>query len=200
MGVGQHWQNLRRTVNSAHSRRACGIVQGCLRRSRPSRPPSWVIGATRSSPAARRWSSTRSATSTECSRCSSERGARLSHVVETHIHNDYVSGGPELCRVTGATLVIPAGSRSDTRAGRSPTASGSSWADATLVARHTPGHTATHMAYLLEEEGRPVAAFTGGSMLLGSVGRTDLVRSVGHRSPQPSAAPVCAAPVRRASR
>ena len=43
-----------------------------------------------------------------------------------------------------------------------------------LVARHTPGHTPTHMTYVLEDDGRPVAAFTGGSMLLGSVGRTDL--------------------------
>jgi len=43
-----------------------------------------------------------------------------------------------------------------------------------LVARHTPGHTATHMTYVLEEDGQAIAAFTGGSMLLGSVGRTDL--------------------------
>jgi glyoxylase-like metal-dependent hydrolase (beta-lactamase superfamily II) len=104
----------------------------------------------------------------------SERGARLSHVVETHIHNDYVSGGSELARVTGATLIIPAGEsvgyphRSIADGGRIQ------MGDARLVARHTPGHTATHMAYLLEEDGRPVAAFTGGSMLLGSVGRTDL--------------------------
>ncbi len=47
------------------------------RRSRPSRPQSWAIGATRSSPAARPSSSTRSATSTECSTLLSERGARL---------------------------------------------------------------------------------------------------------------------------
>ena len=104
----------------------------------------------------------------------SERGARLSHVLETHIHNDYVSGGPELCRVTGATLVIPAGE--SVGYARRPIADGEriQLGDLTLVARHTPGHTATHMAYVLEEDGRAVAAFTGGSMLLGSVGRTDL--------------------------
>ena len=98
----------------------------------------------------------------------------LSHVLETHIHNDYVSGGPELCRVTGATLVIPAGE--SVGYARRPIADGEriQLGDLTLVARHTPGHTATHMAYVLEEDGRAVAAFTGGSMLLGSVGRTDL--------------------------
>jgi hydroxyacylglutathione hydrolase len=105
----------------------------------------------------------------------SDRGARLSHVVETHIHNDYVSGGPELCRIGGATLVIPAGE--SVGYARRAIADGErvQLGDLTLVARHTPGHTPTHMSYVLEEDGRPVAAFTGGSMLLGSVGRTDLI-------------------------
>jgi len=43
-----------------------------------------------------------------------DRGARVSHVVETHIHNDYVSGATQLCRVTGARLIIPAGVQSPT--------------------------------------------------------------------------------------
>jgi glyoxylase-like metal-dependent hydrolase (beta-lactamase superfamily II)/rhodanese-related sulfurtransferase len=103
-----------------------------------------------------------------------EQGNRLSHVLETHIHNDYVSGGPELCRVTGATHVIPAGEAVGYE--RQSIADGETLAIGalTLRARHTPGHTATHTSYILEEDTRPVAAFTGGSMLLGSVGRTDL--------------------------
>ena len=105
----------------------------------------------------------------------SDRGARLTHVLETHIHNDYVSGGPELSRITGATLVIPTGES----VGYARQAIGDGdrvpLGALTLVARHTPGHTATHMAYVLEDGGLPVAAFTGGSMLLGSVGRTDLI-------------------------
>ncbi len=38
------------------------------------------------------------------------RGLRISHVVETHLHNDYVSGGPALADASGADLVRPAGS------------------------------------------------------------------------------------------
>jgi hydroxyacylglutathione hydrolase len=104
----------------------------------------------------------------------SARGASLSHVLETHIHNDYVSGATELCRVTGATLVIPSGE--SVGYARRAIAHGDEIELGALriVARHTPGHTATHMSYVLEEDGRAVAAFTGGSMLLGSVGRTDL--------------------------
>ena len=103
-----------------------------------------------------------------------EHGSTLRHVLETHIHNDYVSGGADLCRVTGATHVIPAGE--SVGYARRAIGDGESIAvgGATLRARHTPGHTATHMSYVLEEDGLPVAAFTGGSMLLGSVGRTDL--------------------------
>ena len=38
------------------------------------------------------------------------RGVRVTHVVETHVHNDYVTGGPELARRTGAAYVLPSGS------------------------------------------------------------------------------------------
>ncbi len=37
------------------------------------------------------------------------RGVRISHVVETHLHNDYVTGGLELGRLTGAAYLVPAG-------------------------------------------------------------------------------------------
>src|SRR4051795_2617390 len=37
------------------------------------------------------------------------RALRLSHVVETHVHNDYVSGGLELAHTTGATYVLASG-------------------------------------------------------------------------------------------
>ncbi|KIF03011.1 beta-lactamase, partial [Streptomyces sp. RSD-27] len=106
------------------------------------------------------------------------RGVRISHVVETHVHNDYVSGGPELARITGAAYLVPAaariahphvpvldGDRVEVDAG----------AGLALRALATPGHTPHHTSYVLEEAGASVAVFTGGSLLIGSVGRPDLV-------------------------
>ncbi|WP_432106780.1 MBL fold metallo-hydrolase [Streptomyces sp. AA1529] len=104
------------------------------------------------------------------------RGVRISHVVETHIHNDYVTGGLELARITGADYLVPAGARVSFP--RIPVADGDTVdidPDLTLAAVATPGHTPHHTAYVLGEAGRPVAAFTGGSLLIGTVGRPDLV-------------------------
>ncbi|QNE74316.1 MBL fold metallo-hydrolase [Streptomyces finlayi] len=104
------------------------------------------------------------------------RGVRISHVVETHIHNDYVTGGLELARITGATYLVPAGAR--VSFARTAVADGDTVdidETLTLAAVATPGHTPHHTAYVLSEAGRPVAAFTGGSLLIGTVGRPDLV-------------------------
>ncbi|SES35280.1 MBL fold metallo-hydrolase [Streptomyces qinglanensis] len=104
------------------------------------------------------------------------RGVRISHVAETHLHNDYVTGGLELARITGADYLVPAGAR--VSFSRIPAADGDTVdidTELTLAAVATPGHTPHHTAYVLGEAGRPVAAFTGGSLLIGTVGRPDLV-------------------------
>lgn len=104
------------------------------------------------------------------------RGVRISHVVETHIHNDYVTGGLELARLTGAAYLVPAAAHVSFE--RIPVHDGDlAVIDAGLRLRAvaTPGHTPHHTAYVLEEDGTPMAAFTGGSLLIGTVGRPDLV-------------------------
>ncbi|GGV12553.1 MBL fold metallo-hydrolase [Streptomyces filipinensis] len=101
---------------------------------------------------------------------------RIAHVVETHIHNDYVTGGLELARVTGAAYLVPA--EAHVAFPHVPVADGDVAdidAGLTLRAVATPGHTPHHTSYVLEENGLPVAAFTGGSLLIGTVGRPDLV-------------------------
>ncbi|MFF6827387.1 rhodanese-like domain-containing protein [Streptomyces longwoodensis] len=104
------------------------------------------------------------------------RGVRIAFVAETHVHNDYVTGGLELARVTGAQYLVPAGAH--VSFARTPIADGDTvTVDDGLVLRAiaTPGHTPHHTSYALTEDGRGVAAFTGGSLLIGTVGRPDLV-------------------------
>ncbi|GAB2909383.1 MBL fold metallo-hydrolase [Streptomyces heilongjiangensis] len=106
------------------------------------------------------------------------RGVRISHVVETHVHNDYVTGGLELARLTGAAYLVPAAARVSFE--RVPVHEGDrteidAAAGLTLRALATPGHTPHHTSYVLEENGTALAVFTGGSLLIGTVGRPDLV-------------------------
>lgn len=104
------------------------------------------------------------------------RGVRIALVVETHVHNDYVTGGLELARVTGADYLVPADAHVSFP--HTPVHDGDRHpvdAGLELRALATPGHTPHHTAYVLEDGGTPVAAFTGGSLLIGTVGRPDLV-------------------------
>jgi hydroxyacylglutathione hydrolase len=106
-----------------------------------------------------------------------ERGLRPSHVVETHVHNDYVSGGLELARTTGATYVLATGDELGFE--YQPVADGDVLEAGRMRLRvlHTPGHTHHHVSYVLQDaDGQIQAVFTGGSMLYGATGRTDLVR------------------------
>lgn len=103
-------------------------------------------------------------------------GVRLSHVLETHVHNDYVSGGLALSRATGAEYVLPA--HSHVEFGHRSVHDGEVLTAGSMAigALHTPGHTHHHTSYTLADaQGRVEAVFTGGSLLFGSTGRTDLV-------------------------
>jgi glyoxylase-like metal-dependent hydrolase (beta-lactamase superfamily II)/rhodanese-related sulfurtransferase len=102
------------------------------------------------------------------------RGLTIAYAVETHLHADFVSGAREL-GVFGATLLVPAD------AGHEFAVSGLSGRDdfdlggLTLRALATPGHTPEHLAYLLLDANEPIALFSGGSLLVDSVARTDLI-------------------------
>lgn len=101
---------------------------------------------------------------------------RITHVLETHIHNDYVTGGLALAEATGAQYVVPAGEDVDFPC--HPVGEGDriDTGGIHLAALLTPGHTHHHISYVLRDiSGDAVAVFTGGSMLFGSAGRTDLV-------------------------
>lgn len=104
-----------------------------------------------------------------------EHGAEIRYIFETHVHNDYISGGRDLAAL-GATIIAPAS------AGLEFTHVDANGGDEFAVGRArlravaAPGHTYEHMAYLaIDEDGVIHGAFTGGSLLVGSAGRSDLL-------------------------
>ena len=99
-------------------------------------------------------------------------GVRITHVFETHIHNDYITGGHALAAATGAAYHVNA--EDPVSFDRVPVRDGNVIeVGETMRVRvlATPGHTFTHLSYALDG----VAVFSGGSLLYGSVGRPDLL-------------------------
>lgn len=96
-------------------------------------------------------------------------------VAETHVHNDYVTGGYQLARQLGVPYVMNA--EDEVQFDRHGVQDGDTL-QVGLMTVHvvaTPGHTVTHLAYVISDGSGPPAVFSGGSLLYGSVGRTDLI-------------------------
>ncbi|MEV8503844.1 MBL fold metallo-hydrolase [Actinoplanes sp. NPDC051475] len=103
-------------------------------------------------------------------------GVRITHVAETHLHNDYVSGGLALARVTGAVYLVAAAE--EVSFPRLPVADGDRVVVSdrlTLTAVATPGHTFHHLSYVVRHDDEVAGVCTGGSLLFGTTGRTDLL-------------------------
>jgi glyoxylase-like metal-dependent hydrolase (beta-lactamase superfamily II)/rhodanese-related sulfurtransferase len=107
------------------------------------------------------------------------RGWRVTHVLETHVHNDYLSGALELRSALGAEILAPARGRY-AFAHRPMDDTDTLEVDGLrFTARATPGHTPEHLAWEVwaDDDTAPSAVATGGSLLVGSAGRTDLLGS-----------------------
>ncbi|MCH8814270.1 MAG: MBL fold metallo-hydrolase [Chloroflexi bacterium] len=106
-----------------------------------------------------------------------QRKANVRYVFETHVHNDYVSGAQEMRAINGAQIVAPA--KGEYEFEYEPAEEGREYRLGTLriVAMDTPGHTPEHVSWLVYEgdADTPAALFSGGSLLVGSAGRTDLL-------------------------
>lgn len=103
-----------------------------------------------------------------------ELGVTISHVLETHMHNDYVTGGFMLSQKTKAQYVIPADSGQTFKATEANDGDNFQVGDLLVTAMRTPGHTLNHTSYLISD-GTLSTAFTGGGVLYGTVGRPDLI-------------------------
>ncbi len=107
-----------------------------------------------------------------------EHAVRLTDVFETHIHNDYLTGGLALAERTGAAYHVNADD--DVSFERTPIRDGDTievGSRMRLTAMATPGHTFTHLSYVLNDAtaDATVGVFSGGSLLFGGAGRPDLM-------------------------
>jgi hydroxyacylglutathione hydrolase len=102
-------------------------------------------------------------------------GFRIEYAMDTHLHNDFVSGARELAAKTGAKVIASA----DAGLGfeHTPLRDGESvdLAELKITAISTPGHTPEHVAYAVSLDGRPSALFSGGALIVGGAARTDLL-------------------------
>jgi glyoxylase-like metal-dependent hydrolase (beta-lactamase superfamily II)/rhodanese-related sulfurtransferase len=102
------------------------------------------------------------------------QGLTIAYTAETHLHADFVSGSRELAACGARVLASASGEtgfpHQGLRDGEEIDLGG-----LRLQALATPGHTPEHLAYLLFDGGRPVALFSGGSLLVRAVARTDLI-------------------------
>ncbi|MGQ0433723.1 MAG: MBL fold metallo-hydrolase [Microthrixaceae bacterium] len=100
---------------------------------------------------------------------------RLAWTADTHSHADYISGSVELA-ADGAEFLASRGAQLEVA--HCPVDGGDELALAPGVALRaiaTPGHTPDHLSYLLVVDGAPHALFSGGSLMVGALGRTDLL-------------------------
>jgi hydroxyacylglutathione hydrolase len=119
-------------------------------------------------------------------RAAEKEGVRITHVTETHIHADFVSGSRELAAVTGAGLSLSDMGDAHWKYGYGDEAGvhlvreGDSWqvGNIRVDVLHTPGHTPEQIAFLITDTAgadQPIGVFTGDFLFVGDVGRPDLL-------------------------
>jgi hydroxyacylglutathione hydrolase len=119
-------------------------------------------------------------------RLAETEGVRITHVTETHIHADFVSGARELAHRTGAQLLLSDEGDADWKyafaqaAGARLLKDGDEFMVGNLKFQvmHTPGHTPEHISFVVTDTpatSRPMGVFTGDFVFVGDVGRPDLL-------------------------
>ena len=106
-------------------------------------------------------------------------GVPISYVIDTHVHADHYSGGPELARRTGAPYAVHESNRGRLAFDFMPLADGQRLDAGNVVVDvlHTPGHTPDSICLLVRDLRRgdePWFVITGDTLFVGAVGRPDL--------------------------
>jgi len=106
-----------------------------------------------------------------------QMGVRITHILETHLHADFISGHMDLAAKTGAKIYAPKSGKCTFE--HVAVSEGDSFTieDMKLDVLETPGHTPEHIVYVVTDQSRgtsPIGAFVGDVMFVGDVGRPDL--------------------------
>jgi glyoxylase-like metal-dependent hydrolase (beta-lactamase superfamily II)/rhodanese-related sulfurtransferase len=104
-------------------------------------------------------------------------GVEITHILQTHLHADFVSGHMDLAEKTGAKIYVARSAGCDFE--HVPLAEGDTieLEDMSIGVLETPGHTPEHLCYVVTDRGRgdsPIGAFVGDTLFVGDVGRPDL--------------------------
>src|SRR6476661_11008112 len=108
------------------------------------------------------------------------QGLEIRHIIETHLHADFVSGHRELAHRTGAKIYF--GAKAGAKFDHVPVREGDEIRMGEVVLRflETPGHTPESVSIVVEDRSVsdvPKAVLTGDTLFIGDVGRPDLVGS-----------------------
>ena len=100
---------------------------------------------------------------------------KITHVLDTHLHADFISGARELAAQAGAVIGVSAEAKVGFDHRPLAENDGLEIGDVRLVVLQTPGHTPEHISFLLTEADSPTALFSGGALIVGGAARTDLL-------------------------
>lgn len=112
---------------------------------------------------------------------SRQRGVTITHIFETHIHADFMSGARQLEQRVGSAKIYASGEGNasyEFPVQKIRDGDRFEFGSVVLTARHTPGHTPEHLSYELAEQDRvegPWGVLTGDSLFVSSAGRPDLL-------------------------
>ncbi|MDH4238351.1 MAG: MBL fold metallo-hydrolase [Phycisphaerae bacterium] len=106
-----------------------------------------------------------------------DMGMKITHIFETHLHADFVSGHLDLAEKTGAAIYTSKSARCSFK--HTPVKQGDTFKieDMQIKVLETPGHTPEHVSYVVVDKARgkePVSVFCGDTLFVGDVGRPDL--------------------------
>jgi len=105
----------------------------------------------------------------------SERGVQIKYALETHVHNDFISGARELAAQTKCIVGASASGGLLFESLRLEEGDELDFGEFKLQVIHTPGHTPEHISFLVVQDGKPTAIFTGGALMPGGAARVDLL-------------------------